>query len=81
MDFNSDPKYDEVRADIAAWVSKNEKNISLLKSLSLKLLSFFPTEDDFVNNFGLINNFVLMVFDDIILIYSIIIIITTGFDS
>ena len=81
MDFNSDPKYDEVKADIAAWVSKNEKNISLLKSLSLKLLSFFPTEDDFVNNFGLINNFVLMVFDDIILIYSIIIIITTGFDS
>jgi hypothetical protein len=61
MDFNSDPKYDEVKADIAAWVSKNEKNISLLRLLSLKLLSFFPTEDDFVNNFGLINNFVLMV--------------------
>ncbi len=70
-----------MKAEVAAWVSKHEKNISLLRSLSLKILSFFPTEDDFVNNFGLINNFVLMVFDEIILIHVTIIIITTGFDS
>ena len=80
MDFNCDPKYDDVKADIATWVSNNEKNNTLLKRVALKLLVFFPTEEDFTNNFGLINNFVRMVFDKIILI-NVIIIITTGFIS
>jgi hypothetical protein len=78
MDFNCDPKYDDVKADIATWVSNNEKNNTLLKRVALKLLAFFPTEEDFTNNFGLINNFVLMVFDEIILI-NVVTIITTGF--
>lgn len=62
MDISIDPKYNDVRADVVQWVAKSEINAPLLDSISKKLLVFFPTVADFINNFGLINNFVLMVF-------------------
>jgi hypothetical protein len=60
MEIN--PKYNEVKNDVAHWVAQVQRNNKLLEVIAKKLLIFFPTEADFVNNFGLINNFVVMVF-------------------
>ncbi len=62
MNVNIDPKYYEVKDEVLRWITQSERNGTLLGSIAKKLLIFFPLEADFIQNFGLINNFVLLVF-------------------
>jgi hypothetical protein len=56
-----DPKYNEVSSDIKEWVTGQEAGEKLLSNIARKMLIFFPTEVDFNNSYGLINNFIMKV--------------------
>ena len=55
------PKYSEVSESIKAWVAGSEVGEYQLSNIARKMLIFFPTETDFNNAYGLINNFIMKV--------------------